>query len=261
MDIVIPSYLRPRAQFTYQRLKRAGVKSTVVVRQGDYPEYRMYIPEEDLHAIQAEVSNIGETRDYIVNEMPGGTLVLMLDDDLDFAARRSDDPTKFRDCTDDDIECMVRSLDDLLEKFPHVSIAAREGANRNTDHFMVNTRMMRVLGYNRAYLRKHDLKFTPTNFMCDFHMTLQILKLGNECCVQNGYVSNQRGGSNATGGCSTTRTEAAQSAEAVLLARLHAPFVKVVQKPSWSGVGTRDDVVVQWKQAYQWGVQNARKSA
>ena len=86
-------------------------------------------------------------------------------------------------------------------------------------------------------------------------MTLQILKLGEECVVLNEFVSNQRGGSNAPGGCSLQRTEQAQSAEARLLAKLHAPFVKVVQKPSWSGKGHRDDVIIQWKRAYEHGLE------
>lgn len=253
MDIVIPTYRRPASQWTYRKLKEAGRAPVLVIREDDLGSYLRYIPRQDLHVIEKPVTNIGETRDYIIHDMQGYDSVLMLDDDLDFAVRRLDEPTKFRDATEKDIVNMLIVLEELLQCHFHVSIAPREGANRNTQDLLYNTRMMRVLGYNRAFLKEHCLTFAPTNFMCDFHMTLQILKLGQVCVVQNEFVSNQRGGSNAPGGCSTQRSEAAQSAEAHLLAGLHPPFVKVVQKPSWSGVGMRDDVVIQWKKAYEAG--------
>jgi hypothetical protein len=69
--------------------------------------------------------------------------------------------------------------------------------------------------------------------------------------VLNNWCNNQAEGSSADGGCSTYRTPELQAQAARLLAELHAPYVKVVEKETktaWGG-GTRTDVMIQWKRA------------
>jgi len=71
----------------------------------------------------------------------------------------------------------------------------------------------------------------------------------------NEWCNNQAEGSGASGGCSAFRTMDLHSDNAQLLAKLHAPYVKVVRKETkgaWGG-GARTDVIVYWKKARQHG--------
>ena len=257
MDVVIPTYRRAtrEQQITYTNLRWAGVRPILAVRESEISAYKEAVPEAEIVLISDKVLGIGDTRDEIIAKV-NNRFVLMMDDDLDFAVRRKDDPTKMRAPTPADINDMLVACYLKLKEYAHVSVAPREGSNRSTDEFLYNTRMMRVLGYDTRVLKDHLLCFSPAQFMCDFHMTLQLLRLGYDGCVINNFTNNQRGGSNAPGGCSTTRSDASQTAEANWLAARHPGFVRVVQKATktaWGG-GIRTDVTVQWKQARKAGV-------
>jgi hypothetical protein len=261
MDLVIPTLGRakPQLQATLIQLENAGYEVSLVVQPHETDSYNEMLARAEsratLYELPSYIKGIAATRDWIIHDMPGSDHVLMLDDDLHFAVRRDDDRAKFRQPDIHDIRAMVNALDASLEKYPHVSIGSREGGNRVTDSVTYNTRMMRVLGYSRSYMKKHKICFTPMMVMEDFHVTLQLLRRGQDCAVLNNWVSNQAGGSDAKGGCSSFRTLELQAENAQRLARLHPGFVKVVQKSTktaWGGA-TRTDVVVQWKQARKAG--------
>lgn len=250
MQLVIPTLGRAleKLQPTYNQLLEAGYEATLVVQP---QEERLYAHIGPTVVLPPTVKGIAATRDWIIYNMEGGPHVCMLDDDLHFAVRRDDDRTKFRQPEVHDIRGMINAIDASLESHPHVSIGSREGGNRVTDPVSYNTRMMRVLAYDRHTLKRHGVTFAPMEVMEDFHVTLQLLRLGYDCAVLNNWVSNQAGGSAAPGGCSAFRTLAVQANNARLLAARHPGFVKVVQKQTktaWGGQ-ERTDVVVQWKQA------------
>ena len=249
MQLVIPTLGRAlnSLQPTYNQLLEAGYEPTLVVQP---QEERLYEHIGRTEVLPDNIKGIAATRDWIIHKMDDGP-VCMFDDDLHFAVRREDDPTRFRQPEVHDIRAMINAVDASLEEFPHVSIGSREGGNRVTEPVSYNTRMMRVLAYDRAVLREHQIYFSPMEVMEDFHVTLQLLRLGYDCAVLNAWVSNQAGGSAAPGGCSTFRTLDLQAANAHRLAARHPGFVKVVQKKTktaWGGQ-ERTDVVVQWKQA------------
>lgn len=255
MDIIIPTLGRcdMRVQTTLNQLHKAGYRPIVVVQPQESYWWAGAVERNlgELHVLPSHIKGIAATRDYIIHGMQGDDHVLMLDDDLHFAARREDDRTKFRQPEPVDIRSMVNTLDASLEWYPHVAIGSREGGNRVTDYEVLNTRMMRVLGYRRSFLKQNHICFTPMQVMEDFHVTLQILRLGKDCAVLNNWVSNQAGGSGAEGGCSAFRTPELQELNADRLAKLHPGFVKVVKKTTkgaWGG-GERTDVVVAWKKA------------
>lgn len=252
MQVVILSYKRPnlRTHTTYTALKSAGVPVLIAVRPEEYDAYAW--AGADRWMLPKTAVNVQTTRDSILYDMNRDEDVCMMDDDLDFAVRRDDDRTKFRPAQPQDISNMVQAIaDGLIRGSPHVSIAPREGGNRRTEEFIYDTRVMRVLAYNRQFMRKNTITFAPAEFMGDFHVALQILRSGRSYLVLNNWVSNQHGGSGAPGGCSVTRTPALQTAEAHRLAALHPGFVKAVEKPSDWPVkgGTRTDVIVSWKKA------------
>jgi hypothetical protein len=252
MQVLIPTYGRaqPHLQATLRQLVDDGVTVSLLVQDREHEQYMRKV-QHHVIVLPDRVRDVSATRDFVIHEMEGEDHVLMLDDDLHFAVRREDNPTKFRQPFSGNLEAMVAEIDRKLREFPMVGIGAREGGNRNIEPFMYNTRIMRVMGFRRSYLREKGITFAPMQLMEDFHVALQVLRSGADICLCNRWVSNQAGGSNAPGGCSTYRTEALQTASAHALAARHPGFVRVVQKATktaWGG-GVRTDVTVQWKAA------------
>lgn len=251
MQIVIPSYRRAGHLPTYEAIPHEFKDRTcLAVRGSEAGAYHGYYPRAHLLYVPDEMQGIADTRDFIVEKIKDEK-ILMMDDDLTFAARRTDDPTRFRACSLDDISGLLSSLECLLDDYAHISVSPREGANRNTEHLSFNTRAMRVLGYRRSVLLREGVLFAPATFMCDFHATLVLLRAGHANAVLNTFCHNQPG-SNTRGGCSEQRTPDTQKEAAEWLARMHPEFVTVVQKEtktSWKGE-SRYDVRVQWKRAY-----------
>jgi hypothetical protein len=255
LDVVIPTYGRATKarQHTLRQILETGIEPTLVVQEREAESYHWYAGP--VWVLPDHVHTIAPTRDHIIHDMPGSDHVLMLDDDLQFAVRRTDDPTKFRQPNPLDIREMLGEADRELHNHPHIALGSREGGNRNTERFMWNTRMMRALGYSRKFMKERGITFHPMEVMEDFHVTLQILRSGRDCLVLNNWVTNQAGGSDASGGCSTFRTKELHEKNAYVLASRHPGFVKVVKKTTkgaWGG-GERTDVVVSWKQARKHG--------
>lgn len=259
MEILILSAGRAtrKQQVTAANLAAAGIGFKVVVQAHEVDAYEKVIEGSQLIALPGHIRTVSATRDCIIHDMGTDKPVLMLDDDLDFAARRLDERDKFEQMAKQDYWEMFDDVEGRLKIHPMVSIGSREGGNRNIEQYMLNTRMMRALAFDRRVLQDLHITFSPMELMEDFHVALQLMRAGCDTCVVNNWVTNQRGGSGATGGCSTYRTPELQTAEANKLAARHPGFVKVVQKTTkgaWGG-GTRTDVMVQWKQARKAGFQ------
>jgi len=179
--------------------------------------------------------------------------MVMIDDDLVFATRRRDDPTKFKPSTMYEVLDMFEAIENAFEDgYIHGAVATREGGNRFTEEFKTIGRALRFHFYNAEVLQLEDFRFDRTTFMQDFDMTLQLLRAGFPNVILNKWVHNQHG-SNTHGGCSTTRSAEAHAKAAHQLHDLHPDFVKVVKKKTksaWGG-GERTDVRVQWKRAFE----------
>lgn len=224
---------------------------------------RFAVPEEDAAAyiarfgkahVQVSIrEGIGPTRQSLVDwhhSKQSDKRLVMLDDDLSFFVRRTDDPTKLKPANATQVRRLFSTMNDALATHAHVGVAAREGANRNTEHALFNTRMLRVLAYDTAVLKKHKIRYDRVPVMEDFDVTLQLLRLGYSNVVLNKWAQDQ-GTSNAPGGCSTYRTLEVQAQGANALKALHPDFVTVVEKETktaWGG-GTRTDVRIAWKKA------------
>lgn len=245
MRVLICTYGRSDRQATWGNLPESIRRNTQLVVQSReahlYSQYPTVV-------LPDEIRGIGPTRQWIVDNMEGK--VVMLDDDLVFYERRVDDPTKFKNATDESIEQMFSHLEWNLDDTPMVGVAPREGANRNTARYAWNTRLMRVLGFDLDILRKENIRFDLIPVMEDFCATLQLLTKGYDNLMLNNWCHNQFG-SNTSGGCSTYRTPEVQREAAEKLAELFPQFVTVVKKTtksSWGG-GERYDVRIAWKQA------------
>lgn len=258
MDIIIPSSGRPDRQPTLEQIARAGLKPVLVVQLHEFEVYfarwghlAMVVP------LPAHITTIAPTRQFILEHVGDCDRFCMVDDDLWFYTRREDDPTKLTELTPFALRQGFDTLDDLLKPdmvrhVAHAGFAAREGANRNTDEFLYNTRIMRVLAYRRSTLVDENIRFDAVEVMEDFHVALSLLEKGYGNIVANNWCHNQAG-SGAQGGCSAWRTPELQARAAHRLAELHPGLVRVVEKETktaWGG-GVRTDVVVQWKKAFE----------
>jgi hypothetical protein len=228
----------------------------LVVPKEEVKSYQVY----KLPVLAMEVSGIGATRQAICDFAygKGDAKVLMLDDDLTFAIRRTDETSKFRTPTDDELGLVFSEVSNLLDDYIHVAISPREGGNRRTDRYVMNTRALRALAYRTDVLLDLKIDFRHMELMEDFYVQLSLLTRGYPHMSINWMVQNQ-GGSNSAGGCSTYRTMEKQSAAARRLQEIFPDFVNVVKKKTataWQG-REREDVIIQWKAAYEYGKSRA----
>lgn len=258
MDIIIPSSGRPDRQTTLEALVQAGLRPILVVQDREYKAYlENWAPLATVFRLPPEITTIAPTRQFILERVGQSDRFVMCDDDLWFYTRREEDRGRLRELTPYELREGFEVLDGLLypgmvRHVPHVGFAAREGANRNTDPYIYNTRIMRVLGYRRSTLIDEGIRFDAMEVMEDFHVALSLLEKGYGNIIANDWCHNQAG-SGAQGGCSTWRTPELQARAAHRLAELHPGLVRVVQKETktaWGG-GVRTDVVVQWKKAFE----------
>lgn len=219
---------------------------------------------EHLIVLPPRIKRLSPTRQWILDNHGPTDKFALFDDDLVFAKRRRDDPTKFEPTEARDIHRMVEMLYDYLDAYAHVGLMAREGGNRvplrangKPVPMLEATRMMRVLGYRASVARGLGCRFDRLPTKQDFDMTLQLLRKGYPNAVITEFVHNQSG-SNTEGGCSTYRDDAMMAASAEGLRKLHPDFVKVVEKETksaWGG-GKRVDVQISWKKALAEGQAN-----
>lgn len=258
MDIIIPSSGRPDRQPTLEQLAQAGIKPLLVVQDREYKAYlENWAHVARVVGLPSHITTIAPTRQYILEHVGAWDRFVMCDDDLWFYTRRDDDRGRLRELTPHELREGFECLDGLLkpdmaQHVAHAGFAAREGANRNTDEFLYNTRIMRVLGYRRSTLIDENIRFDAMEVMEDFHVALSLLEKGYGNIIANDWCHNQAG-SGAQGGCSTWRTPELQARAAHRLAELHPGLVRVVQKETktaWGG-GVRTDVIVQWKKAFE----------
>lgn len=250
MKIFIPTSGRAENQTTLEHLPESiAQKVVLVVPPEELVEYSINHSWVKISAPDIPMG-IGPARQWCCEFSSTDNKVLMLDDDLVFATRRDDDPTKFRDATEDEIVDLFNSIEANLNKFASVGVSTREGGNRDTSNRAYDTRLLRVLAYRTDILRDHDIRFDDIPVMEDFYVSLSLLTKGYRNVKLNHMVHNQNG-SGMVGGCSQYRTMDVQALAAMTLQAKFPSFVTVVQKETktaWGG-GVRTDVRIGWKKA------------
>lgn len=252
MKIYIPTYGRADRQYTYEHLPQSLQKRTTLVVQ--HRERDLYKQFPNVHVLPKSIETVAPTRQHIMKKAhaAGEKKVVMLDDDLRFDWRRLDDGGKFLGATDAQVEELFEAIEESLNDYAHVGVLSREGGNREPNATKECTRMMRVLAYHVPTFTAEKIKFDRLPLQEDFDVTLQLLRKGHPNLVLCQWVNGQ-GTSGAKGGCSHFRTMEMHNENVLKLAKLHAPFVKVVEKETkgaWGG-GKRLDVIVQWKKAFE----------
>lgn len=205
------------------------------------------------------VKGLGPTRQWILDTHDVDSMgpnIVMLDDDLQFFARRYDEQTKFRRLGGAiEHDQLLERLNLMLHVVPVVGLADRSGANRLAPPVQMVSRMFALIGVHVPTARSIGARFDRVPLQEDFDFILQHLTQGYPNAVLTTHCKDDER-SNAPGGCSTYRNEERMAASAEKLRSLFPAFVKVVTKetPSWgNGMTTRTDVNVQWKKAFAAG--------
>jgi len=257
MHIYIPTMRRARLQYTLQELQHQSTYPvTLVTPYDEYDDYKDIYPDVDIISPPPEVQRIAATRQWIM-EQASDEKVVMMDDDLTFAARLHKDPEKFGRMLAHDYKQMLDVLNFVLDKYHHGGISIREGANRNTAPIVSCQRMCRVIAYRRSTFFREGVDFRNNTVMDDFEATLHLLTRGYPNGIVNSYVQNQKG-SGTKGGASTYRDLAMHADAASRLQARYPDFVNLVEKTTktaWGGQ-TRTDVIIQWKRALAYGQSN-----
>lgn len=239
-------------------------RTTYVVPPAQLAEYHSMLENTGLladgvTATPSPALGIAATRHWIGQTCyeNGEAKFAMVDDDVRFVRRASEDTTSLIKCARSDVDEMWQFVENQLDYFAHVGVSARQGNNNigvgdQLTVVDVNTRTLRVL----CYLTKDFLKAQHGRVpvMEDFDVNLQLLRMGRPN-LNIGWWSQDQKMTNAPGGCSTYRTHQLHEQAAHKLAELHAPYVKLRQKANKTGgeFGTRTEVTIYWKKAFDRG--------
>jgi TET-associated glycosyltransferase-like protein len=258
MEIVIFSSGRADRALTHHKLP-PGIEVALCVPHGQEAEYKR-TQVVTVIATPEGCTGIAKRRQWWLEHTQADKL-LMLDDDLRFDTRRTDDTGKFLVATHDEVTALFHDIERQLDKYLHLTVTPREGGNRtgeNGRYFEVG-RATRVHGLRPKLIRGIGCRYDALPLMEDMDMTLQLLRKGHPNLIIN-YMVQGQGQSNAPGGCSLYRTPELQAQAARGLAERHRPHVALVEretKTAWGG-GKRVDVLVQWQAAYQEGLLRAQ---
>lgn len=253
MRIYIPSSGRPTKQTTLASLPssmRADV--FLVVPPEEWQDYTKANPAANIYAPDIP-KGIGPARQWCIENGDDDHKVLMLDDDLVFATRRLEEPTKFRDAAPMEVTAMLYDVANRLNTYASVGLATREGGNRNIENYDHDTRLLRVLAFRTDILAENNIRFDQIGVMEDFYVSLSLLTRGYGNCKINYMVQNQHG-SGLVGGCSQYRDWQTQADAAHALKDAFPQFVRVEKKQTkdnWCAdpEGFRTDVTIYWKKA------------
>jgi hypothetical protein len=267
MKIVIPTMQRSDIQFTAKQLLKADTPKIydcfMVVPIDEGVEYSKKFGN-NFKIITTKLHGINNIRQFII-ENCNDNKVLMIDDDLRFFHRPSIDDVSLYQATGEQILDMIQWLDNRLDEYAHVSIAAR------TQNFQLTSRMQkaesfelktvrpyRIYGFRKDIVLGEELDYhagLKINTMDDFHITLSLLELGYPNIVSCKWAHDQCT-SNSRGGAASYRDLEMLKVCALNLKEKHPQVVKVVEKTtksSWGGTPkkpvTRTDVIIQWQKA------------
>lgn len=254
--IYIPTYRRVGDQETWSHLSPYWKKHAFLVAK---PEEVSRLTDLGYNTVTCNVSGIANTRQWILenHDLRRGEYIIMMDDDLKFYTRRQDIPSRFLGMEKGGAEFnrMMTLFTGMMYGVPFGSISPRSGANRHLEPFLHNVRIYDMWGMNVRVAREEGIQINRLQFMEDFDTILQFLTKGFYTMTLNTHCKGDKG-SNVKGGCSEYRDDEGQAEAAHALAALWPEFVTVTERPAWNGMaGTRTDVRVAWKKAYQAGVE------
>jgi hypothetical protein len=252
MAIIIPTAGRTNQQLTLQSLPPELRKRTTLVcpKREASGLYALY---KDVQIVVEPYSNmrIAQKREWIVRTWleAGYEKILMLDDDLRFATRKSPDDWHLRDiCGKELIPEFQRIEDKLGPEFPHVGFGPRRNNNNESGDWKIPGKMVCALGYYLPMVTK--CRWDLVELREDNCVTLQLLLKGHANAVWTGTVVDHNG-YDAPGGCSMYRTLEMNNAEAEKLVALFPDYASL--RKIYKASVQRKDVRFQWQKALKDG--------
>lgn len=248
LTIFIPTYKRADKQETFKNLSEEIQEQTILVvhpsEESLYSEYNYVVCPAD---------TISKKRAWIIRNCPTKYLI-MLDDDLKFCKRKSEEGWKLKyiDGTDEVTELFNDVLLALKAGYAHVGISARMGNNREESNVKENTRMFGFLAYNRDVILK-EVILERVKFHEDFDITLQLLQKGYENLVFFYYAKDDARGYNSEGGCSDERDLENHNESVKHFHSLNENFTRIRKlKSKHAGeLSERLEITVYWKKAFE----------
>src|SRR5262249_16773827 len=246
MQITIPTRGRIHQQLTLQSLPSELLKQTILVcpKREASGLYRLY---GDVEIVVEPYPNmpLAPKREWIVQTWSecGYDKIIMLDDDLTFATRISEDDWHLRQIQGDElIEPFQRLEDKLGPEFPHVGFGQRQFNNHIAEvGWKISGKMQCALGdYLPVVAKKVRGDFVLLK--SDYCASLQLLLKGYANAVWTETVVEQARGFDAPGGCNTYRTLEMHNEETKKFAKLFPNYVRVEER-SYG----RLEVTVQWQ--------------
>jgi hypothetical protein len=253
MQIIIPTRGRTDQQLTLQSLPSELRKRTTIV----CPKIEaVSLSRLDVEIVVQPDPNwtIAQKRKWIIREWYrcGYDKIIMLDDDLNFATRISENDTHLRSIQGEELIPEFERIEEKLSpEFPHVGFGPRQGNHTKKAGWKRPDRMMYSLGYYLPIVVK-ECELGRIETREDMDLTLQLLRKGYPNAVWHTTVNDQRK-FDAPGGATNERTIERSNADAHELARLHPGYVRVVPK-AYSTSVPRLEVICQWQRALQDGL-------
>jgi hypothetical protein len=175
MQIIIPTRGRTHQQLTLQQLPGELLKRTTLVcpKREASGLYRLY---KNVKIVVEPYPNmkIAQTREWIMREWlrNGYDKIMMLDDDLSFATRRSPDDWHLREIKGEELLPEFERIQQKLgPAFPHVGFGVRQGNHVEGPGWKYPGRMCHSLAYYLPIAKearfdvlelREDFCFTPT---------------------------------------------------------------------------------------------------
>lgn len=237
MPIFIPSMDRAGALFekisTLTFIKKVPNSIYLVVPPDQAQRYRNALfnrSRDDVVVLECPEKGIAKTRHWIgmLCAKKKWPKFVMMDDDLNFAVRVSNEKNNLRPQTHQDTLDMLKWTEDALTDYAHVAVSPRDAAKTETVQFgdmpltLLNKRTLRYLAYRtKEFLA---MKHGRVEVMEDFDVNLQLIENGF-WNIQSYWWTNDQRQTGSPGGCASYRSLEVQDRSARKLAELHAPFV------------------------------------
>ncbi len=253
--IVITTHDREHKQITLNSLPEPIRKRTrLAIYKYEEENYRSVYPKQPYWLMPIKVKGLHAKRQFLIENTKTRYLLLM-DDDFRFCYRPDLNSSSLVYLEPDSIKLirMFETMRNMASDYAHVGISHRSGNHNYNKAFKFNTRIAGVFLYDLSVLRREKIKLGRVVLMDDFDTILQLLRKGLSNVVLYRWCYNHIGNSNSKGGCSNYRTIEMQNRDAIKLAELHYPFVKLMTKKSttWRNMTERTDVRIYWKKAYE----------
>lgn len=260
MKIVIPTKGRVHNQLTLNNLPPdLIVETTLVCPREEADGLRRNHPYTAIVEQPDSGMNISEKRKWIIDtaHKDGIEKILMLDDDLRFAVRRTDNPGLFRKANDAEIQRAFIEIEHILSpEVPHAGFAVRGmgiGNSAKEGGWQISgKRMMYSLGYHIPTVLEHAV-FGRLATHEDIDVCLQLLLKGYPNAVNFTFVTDQAFGK--PGGCSEERTIDGNNADVEKLAEMYPEYVSIIEK-LYMVSANRKECRVKWMKAFSDGVEN-----